>query len=194
MDRQLVNLYFSVFVGSLGLAMPIFFIPVFAQRLGATYLDLGVIGGANALAYAITPLIVGYVADRFNRAWLFTLALIANSLATFILTTASSVGTVVLFRLFGGFAYGLLWVSAEVMVVDLASAVKRVGAMGWYGVASELGYVIGPIIGGFVVEDFGFTPLFLVSAIVIASSVILDVVWLVPRYTPKRVTLKQSSG
>ena len=194
MDRQLLNLYDSVFVGSLGLAMSIYFIPVFAQKFDATFLDLGFIGGANSLAYAITPLMIGYLADRFNRAWLFALALVANSLATIILTVAGSVGAVVLFRLLGGLAYGVLWATAEVMVADLALPAKRVGAMGLYGVASELGFVIGPLVGGFVLQNFGFTPLFLISAIIIALSLIPHVVWVLPRYRSKAAVLKNPSG
>ena len=194
MNRQLLHLYGSVFVASLGLGMHIYFIPVFAQGLGATFFDLGLIGSASAFAYAITPLLVGYLADRFNRALLFTLGLAANFLATVILVLARSVSDVVLFRLLGGLAYGVFWPSTEVMVADLASADKRVAAMAWYSVAWASGFLIGPSIGGLVVQSLGFIQLFLVSAVIIALAIMPDVVWVVPSYRPKTPTLGHHSG
>lgn len=67
-QTRLTHLHVSVFVASLGLGLYVYFIPVFAQTFGATFLDLGFIGSAYAVTYAITPIVIGYLADRLNRA------------------------------------------------------------------------------------------------------------------------------
>lgn len=176
------------------MGMYIYFVPVFAQTFAATFLDLGYIGSANALAYAITPMLVGYLADRFNRVRLFTLGIVINIFAAIVLILSRSVGDIVLFRLLGGFGYGFFWPTAEALVTDLAPVGKRVREMGLYSVAWASGFLVGPLIGGFIVQGFGFILLFVVSATLIALAIVPDVLWLVPGYQQKRRMAQNFSG
>jgi len=194
LNQQRVHLYGSVFIASLGLGMYTYFIPVFAQTLGATFLDLGLIGTAGALAYAITPMLVAYLADRFNRAWLFTLGLAINILAALALIFSVSVRDVILSRLLGGFAYGIFWPSSEILVADLTPLDERVREMGWYSVAWASGFLLGPSIGGVVVQRSGFVWLFFASAMLIAFAIVPDLLWLVPGYQRKTAAPKDFSG
>jgi MFS family permease len=97
-----LRFYVSIFISSLGLGMYIYFVPVFAQRFGATFLDLGYIGTASAVTYAITTIIVGHLADRVNRWRLFALALLINFTATVALVFSRSVSDIILIRSLGG--------------------------------------------------------------------------------------------
>jgi len=189
-----MHLYVSVFVASLGLGTYTYFIPVFAQTLGASFLDLGFIGAANALAYALTPMLVGYMADRMNRAWLFTVAIAINAAATLALVLANSVGSVLLIRLVGGFGYGLFWPISEILVTDLVPAGARVKEMGLYSVAWASGFLVGPVMGGLIIQYLGFTPLFLISALLVGLSLLPDLLWLVPRYHQETLSVQQFSG
>jgi MFS family permease len=174
--------------------MYIYFIPVFAQTFGATFLDLGFIGSASALAYALTPILVGFLADRFNRAWLFVLGVSINALAAITLTLSGSVRDIVILRLLGGFGFGFFWPTAEVLVTDLAPSEKRVREMGRYSVAWASGFLIGPSIGGLIVERFGYIFLFEVAGIAIACSVVPALLRIVPRYRGKPTTPSSFSG
>ena len=91
----------AIFVSSLGLGAYSYFVPVFAQTFGATFFDLGVIGSANSLAYALTPMVAGYLIDRFNRSWIFASALLINAVATIILVLSRSVSDILVLRLLG---------------------------------------------------------------------------------------------
>ena len=194
MNRRSLHLYATVFVTSLGMSTYIYFVPIFAQTFAATFLDLGYIGSANALAYAITPLMVGYLADRFNRARLFTLGIVINVFAAIVLILSRSVGDIVLFRLLGGFGYGFFWPTAEALVTDLAPIDKRVREMGLYSVAWASGFLVGPLVGGFIVQGFGFIWLFAISAALIALAIVPDVLWIVPGYQQSRRISQNFSG
>ena len=165
--------------------MYMYFIPVFAQSFGASFFDLGLIGASVAVTSALTPIFVGNLADRINRAWLFTFALAINSLATVALVFSHSVIDVVMLRLVGGLALGFYYPTVEVVVTDLAPIDRRVKEMAWYSAASTMGLLIGPIVGGMVIQEFGFLPLFAFSSIIIGIAFIQTLVWIVPRY-PKR--------
>lgn len=157
-----------------------YFIPVFAQNLGASFLDLGLIGGAYSITYAVSPMIAGYLADKVNRAWLFSLGIMTVVLATITLMLSHTVQDIVIVRSFAGFAFAFFWPISETLVIDLAPLEKRVKEMGLYSVSWGSGFLIGPMLGGLVIQAYGFIWLFASSAILISFSLLFTVVWIVP--------------
>ena len=182
MNQERLHFYMAIFVSSLGLGAYSYFVPVFAQTFGATFFDLGVIGSANSLAYALTPMVAGYLIDRFNRSWIFASALLINAVATIILVLSRSVSDILVLRLLAGLGLGFFWPVADALVTDLATPERRVAEMGWYSVAWGLGYLIGPSMGGLVVQRFGYFQLFVLSTALIVLALLIDIVWIVPKY------------
>jgi MFS family permease len=180
-DRR-SHFYVTVFVASLGMGMNMYFIPVFAQSFGATFVDLGIIGTVWALATTITPFLIGHLAGRTNRAWVYVLSLVLNAFATIFLIMSRSVVDIMVLRFFGGIGMEAFWVTAEIMVTDLAPIEARVREMGRYGIALVLGVLMGPLIGGLVTESFGYINLFIISTLVIGISTVQAIVWLVSGY------------
>jgi MFS family permease len=189
---QRSHFYVTVFVASLGLGMNVYFIPVFAQSFGATFVDLGLIGTIWALAATITPFLIGYLAGRMKRAWVYVLSLTLNVFATLFLVLSRSVVDIMVLRFFGGVGMEAFWVIAEIMVTDLSPVEARVREMGRYGIALVFGVLIGPLIGGLVTESFGYVNLFVISAVVIGVSTVQAVVWVVSGYTATETLPSQS--
>jgi len=183
------RLYLSVFVASLGLAMYTVFIPVFAQTFGATFFDLGLIGAVGALATATIPGLAGHMADRTDRLRVFQASLIINVLATFFLIFCHSVFDIAALRLVGGVGLGIFWPMGEALASDLAPADRRVREMGRYSISMAMGLLIGPSIGGYVAQNFGYTSLFVISSAVISISLLQSVLWVTPLY-PKQVSTR----
>jgi MFS family permease len=103
-----------------------------------------------------------------------------NVVTTVALVFSRSVGDIVLLRLFGGLALGMYSTTVEVLITDLAPIESRVKHMGWYGAATTTGFLIGPILGGFVIQEMGFVRLFFFSAVVSALSFIPVTIWNLP--------------
>jgi len=181
-DRR-SHFYVTVFVASLCMGMNLYFIPVFAHSFGATYMDLAIIGTVWALAATITPFLIGYLAGRMKRVWVYVLSLSLNAFATLFLVLSRSVVDIMVLRFFAGVGMEAFWVIAEIMVTDLSSTEARVKEMGRYGIALVLGVLIGPLIGGLVTESLGYLNLFIISAVVIGVSTVQALVWLVSDYT-----------
>lgn len=175
-----LRFYVSIFVSSLGLGMYIYFIPVFAQRFGATFLDLGYIGTATAVTYAITPIVVGHLADRVNRWRLYALALLINFTTTVALVFSRSVSDIILIRSLGGLGLAFFWPSAEILVLDSTPREKRVKEMGLYSVSWGSAFLIGPLLGGLIIQNFGFFNLFLFSSVLIMLAFLQTVFLVVP--------------
>jgi len=182
LNDQRSHFYVTVFVASLGLGMNVYFIPVFAQSLGATFVDLGLIGTIWALAATITPFLIGYLAVRMKHVWVYVLSLALNVFATVFLVLSRSVVDIMVLRFFGGMGIEAFWVIGEIMVTDLSPAEARVREMGRYGVALVLGVLFGPLIGGLVVQTFGYVDLFIISTVIIGISTVQAVAWLISGY------------
>lgn len=164
-----------------------YFIPLFAQSLGASFLDLGVIGAAYSIIYAVTPLVAGHLADRFNRVWLFSLAITIIILGTWALTLSRTVLDIAFIRSVTGCAFAFFWPIAEVLVIDLSPKERRVREMGLFSVSWGSGYLIGPIVGGLVVGGFGFIWLFTMAAVLVAFSLLFVVIWIVPNHPGRTI-------
>ena len=173
--------------------MYVYFVPVFAQTFGASFFDLGIIGSSVALTSALTPIFVGYLADKVNRAWLFSLALVINAFATFVLIFSRSVVDIVFLRLMGGLGLGFYYVTVEVLVTDLAPLDKRVKGMAWYSAATTAGLLLGAVVGGVIIQEMGFVELFILSSIVIALGLI-QAIWITPGYTRREQGAFDFSG
>ncbi|MGD0176051.1 MAG: MFS transporter [Candidatus Bathyarchaeia archaeon] len=183
LTRELVRLYVSVFVASLGAGLYVYFIPLYAQKFGASFLDLGFIGTAYAVTYAMGPIFAGYIADKVNRAWLYSLGITLIALVTITLTLVRSVADIVILRSSAGLAFAFFWPTSEVLVADLASEENRLKEMGVYSVFWCSGFLIGPMLGGLILQAYSYTWLFLTSFVLITCALVMAVAWVVPRHT-----------
>jgi MFS family permease len=161
----------------------VYFIPLYAQKFGGSFFDLGLIGTAYAVTYAAGSIFAGYIADRVNRAWLYSLGITLIALVTITLTLARSVADIVILRSSAGLAFAFFWPTSEVLVADLASEENRLREMGVYSVFWSSGFLIGPILGGLILQAYSYTWLFVTSFVLITSALVTAVVWVVPRYT-----------
>lgn len=183
LTRALIPLNLSVFVATLGAGLYVYFIPLYAQKFGGSFLDLGFIGAAYAVAYAIGPIFVGYVADRVNRAWLYSLGIMFIALSSITLVAARSVTDIAVIRASAGLAFAFFWPTSEVLVAEFATDENRLKEMGVYSVFWALGFLIGPVAGGVVLETYGYSWLFITSFILIALALAISVTWVVPKHT-----------
>ncbi|HWT81120.1 MAG TPA: MFS transporter, partial [Candidatus Methylomirabilis sp.] len=82
-------------------------------------------------------------------------------------------------RLFHGIGMGLFPTAATVVVAEVAPALRRGEAMGWFGIANSAGLIIGPVLGTGIASGLGFPALFLTAgAIALLGLVCL---WFLPR-------------
>ncbi|NIM45500.1 MAG: MFS transporter [Nitrososphaeria archaeon] len=163
-------IYVSIFFFSLSIGIFNPLLPLYAQSFGASYLDLGLIGTIYALPFLLLSAPIGILSDKFGRKPFLLTGLICSVFATGSLSLASDVQQVAIFRLFGGLTYCMVWPTVEALIIDITSAGDRAKAMGRYSFSWSAGYLSGPPIGGLIMENLGFHPLFTVAALVAAAS------------------------
>ena len=151
-------------------------LPLFARRLsdfGAGVDALGLSALAYALAATIAAPFLGSLADRIGRRPLVlgSLAIYALAFTGFLL--AGSAELVVVVRgLAGGFTAGLI-PAVMGIVADVAPADRRAKYVGVVNGGASIGWVIGPLIGGFLYDRWGYVVPFGMSVGIAALALIL---------------------
>lgn len=155
----------------LGAYMRLPLVPLFASRLGATTVQVGLINAGFMLAATLLSFPLGLVSDRLGRRRLILTGIAISALTSLFLFLAQSPAQVGAIYLFSGI--GLACFSPAMMsyVGDVSPPQFLGRTYGWYTSALYLGMAAGPGIGG-AAATLGFRPAFLLSAVVIAAAAV----------------------
>lgn len=157
------------FVDRLHMGFIIFILPLFVQIvLGLGPEIRGMIMGIFALPFIILQYPMGKLSDKYGRYKL----LIPGSLGYgIILTLTGYFGIFGLGLLIGaflilGFFSGITGPPSMALVGDIAEGKDNAMAMGFFTFVGNLGMVIGPLIGGFVVDYGNFVFAFIIAGLI----------------------------
>ncbi|GAB2548389.1 DHA2 family efflux MFS transporter permease subunit [Leucobacter ruminantium] len=118
---------------------------------------------AYLLAYAVPLLITGRLGDRFGprRIYLIGLALFtASSLACGL---SPNIETLVAARVFQGLGAALMTPQTMAVITRIFKPRERGSAMAIWGVTAGVATLIGPILGGFLVDSLGWEWIFFIN-------------------------------
>ncbi len=103
---------------------------------------------ANAFVLPIT----GWLSAHFGRRNYFLLSIAVFTLASGLCGMATSLPQLILFRVLQGLAGGGLQPSSQAVLLDAFPREKQGAAMTMFGVAALLGPIVGPTLGGWLVD------------------------------------------
>ena len=165
-NRVLLFTYTSIFLSSLSFGTGIVLLPVFIQGLGGSYVDMGLVGAVRGIPMVFLVLFIGYLADRVNRSTLFIVSLLLNAPPFIALIFATEIYQIIIIQIFQGIANAILFPASDILIADLAPKKERIKVMGRYEGSIISGFLVGPILGGIIVDFFSFEALFLTSGII----------------------------
>ncbi len=172
-QRSLNSLYAIVFINAFvfGLIVPL--VPLHALELGASDVEIGIIGSLGALTTAFLPLFFGRLSEKTGRK-----ALMFPGLATFGLVCAGygsslSINQIMSIKIFEGLSSALFWSPSDALAGDLAPIARRGHVAGRFGIAWSLGFILGPFTGGVMMSMIGFRASMYVSAVLMLPCLLL---------------------
>src|SRR3989440_6142164 len=158
---KLFALMATAFVDMVGLLMILPLLPFYAKTLGGSginilglHLGIGTIIGFIVASFTVAQLLSapmwGRFSDRVGRRPTLLIALGASAIAYLIFGFAHSLLLLFLSRLVQGAGGGTVAV-IQAYVADSTAPKDRTWALGWLSATTNLGVVIGPVIGSFAV-------------------------------------------
>jgi DHA1 family tetracycline resistance protein-like MFS transporter len=157
-------------------------LPLFARRFeafGAGVEALGMSAMAYALASTVAAPLIGMLADRFGRRPIILLSLVAFVLAFSGYLFASSAWQLIVLRGLAGLVTAGLVPAMTSVVGDLAPEKRRAQWIGILGGGASVGWIVGPLVGGLLYDQFDYGVPFAV-AIAVALAALLLAVFLIP--------------
>lgn len=138
-----------------GIIMPI--IPALAHNYKLDTLHIGILVSAFPFAQFFGSIITGYLSDIFGRKKIFIISLffliISYFLTGFLQTVSHSFFFILVMRIFIGFFSGNIAIIFAT-VSNISTKADLVKNMSYLGSAFTLGFIFGPIIGGYLSKDY----------------------------------------
>jgi len=168
----LAALALSVLVVGLDLFVLNLALPTLSSDLHASSGDLQWFVDAYSLVLAAALLPAGLLGDRFGRRKLLTGALILFGLASLGCAYSASSGELIAARAMLGLAAAVILPLSLGVIPVLFTAAERPRAIAIVGGATFLGYPVGPILGGWLLDHFWWGSVFLINVPVVVIAVI----------------------
>jgi MFS family permease len=144
-------------------------VPLYLRDAGLSYTLVTVVLAAAGVGAVIAGLPVGRFSQRFGPEWLFAGSVVISAVAAALLGVSTAVMALVAFHLAGGFGTVGIRIGAQMLVNDAVPARLRGRAMSLLGGGLRVAHLIGPLLGGVLVDTVGFTLTFAVSGAIIVT-------------------------
>ena len=159
--------------------------PSLQRELGASPSALQWVIGGYTLTLGAGLVIGGRLADRYSRRNVFLVGIVAFTIASLLCAIAPTVGALIAFRLIQGFAGALVLPHVIGFIRDVFPPEEIGKAFAIFGPVFGLGGILGPVIGGFIIDgdiaSTGWRAVFLVNIPI--GIAVIALAWI---YLPKR--------
>ena len=141
-------------------------IPLFAYSLGASQLEIGILGFAYMGIQIPFSVYFGRLSDKVGRLKLLALCLLCSSAALTLLTVSNSLPLLYAIRLILGLASSIYYPISGALTADSAPPRKMVKVLVIANIFYGISWAVGPSISGYLIEYQNFTSTFLLANIV----------------------------
>ncbi|MGO4536988.1 MFS transporter [Leifsonia sp. 2MCAF36] len=156
-------------------------------NLGTDYNAVIWVTSAYLLAYAVPLLITGRLGDRFGPKNLYLSGLVVFTLASAWCGFSGSIGILIAARVVQGLGAALMTPQTMAVITRIFPPDRRGAAMGLWGAVAGVATLVGPILGGVLVDSLGWEWIFFINVPVGIVAFILAV-----RLVPKLQTHNHS--
>ncbi|ADU28817.1 tetracycline resistance MFS efflux pump [Evansella cellulosilytica] len=141
---------FFVMVG-FGIIIPV--LPFYAEELGASPTQLGLLMASYSFMQLVFAPFWGRVSDKIGRKPVMMVGILGLAFSFFFMASATELWMLFAARIIGGFLSSANMPTVMAYVADITSDEDRGKGMGIVGAAVGLGFIFGPAIGGIFSEQ-----------------------------------------
>ncbi|XP_032082528.1 major facilitator superfamily domain-containing protein 9 [Thamnophis elegans] len=182
-NRFLLCLYAVGFLDFFGVSMIVPLLNLHVKSLGVSSTIAGVVGSLYGILQLFSSTLVGSWSDLVGRPHCLLVCILFSSLGYFVLSISTNVFLFAIARTFVGIFKHTHSVS-KVLISDMVPKKERLLVIGYFNAISNFGFILGPVVGGYLTELEGG---FYLTAFICASIFVLNAVvfWMLLRYAKK---------
>jgi len=159
----LLSLIVVAAVANLNLAVANVALPDIGKAFDASQTALNLVAVGYSLGLAASVLYLGALGDRYGRKMMLVLGVLLSVPACIIAASASEIWVLVAARILGGVAAGMAFPTTLALITALWAGPARTRSIAlWSGIGGAISS-LGPLIAGFLLEDFYWGSVFLIT-------------------------------
>ncbi len=163
-----LTIFLVVFLDLVGFGIIIPILPYLAQSFGANATTLGWLMASYSLMQLLFSPFWGSLSDKYGRRPVLLISIFGGVLATLAMAAADSIPGLFFGRVLAGF-FAANISTAMAYIADITPKEDRAKGMGLIGAAFGLGFIYGPVIGGFFSQWGYAVPLLVACGIGVAN-------------------------
>ena len=161
---SLLPVYVIGFLNFLSFTLLYPIMPLYAASLGGTVTQVAIAVAIQPYVTAITQIPMAMLSDRLGRRTVLVAGIIAFILSYVAYVFTPNLKALIVVRVVTGLAAAAFYPAASAMVVDIAPKEKLGEALGLFTTGTQLGSLVGPALGGFLLQNYNYRVAFLGSA------------------------------
>jgi MFS transporter, DHA2 family, multidrug resistance protein len=161
-------------------------LPTIAGNLGVSADQSTWVITSFAVSNGISVPLTGWLMGRYGIVRTFVLSVILFTAASFLCGMAWSLSSLVAFRVLQGAVSGPMIPGSQALLISIYPPDKRATALGIWSITTLVAPVCGPILGGYISDNFHWSWIFLINLPVGAVSAALCWRYLSNRESPRR--------
>jgi DHA2 family multidrug resistance protein len=146
--------------------------------LGATIEDIAWVITSYAIANVVIIPMTGFLGEYFGRKNYYLGSMILFGIASYFCGMSEGLWELVFWRFIQGIGGGALLSTSQAILFDAFEPEERPMASGFFGMGIILGPSLGPVLGGYLVDNFHWSDIFLVNIPICIIAVILTLVYI----------------
>jgi DHA1 family tetracycline resistance protein-like MFS transporter len=158
-SAPLLPIFLIVAVDVLGLTIMIPLLPFYAEKLGASATQVGLLIGVYAACQLVSGPLLGKMSDTTGRKPLLLVSQVGTLIGFLIMAFAPSLWVLFIARVIDGATAGNLSL-AQAYISDITRPEERAKSFGVIGIAFGMGFLIGPAISGYLAKFDYRDPIF----------------------------------
>ena len=166
-------------------------LPHIAGNLSATVDEATWVLTSYLVANAVVLPLGGYLSALFGRKRFYMTCVALFTISSMLCGLAPSLPWLIFFRICQGLGGGALQPTSQAILIETFPHAKRGAAMAFYGMGVVFAPIVGPILGGWITDNFSWHWIFLINIPVGILSLALTSRMIFDPPTLKRVSVKE---
>lgn len=173
--RKLLPVYLLVFLRGFSLSLTVNgpVMPLYARSLGLSVSQWSFLATSLAVGLIAFEAFWGSMSDRINRIRILVLSMILMSMILPLYTFPRLLPYFFLFQFLLGSFFVMVGPTSRALIADLSPDDKLGFNMSLWSTCVAVGGILGPVLGGWIVQNYGYPPAFYTSTIILLLAAIL---------------------